>query len=157
MPDQSILDTLYDELDLYSELLDTLQQQQQLLAAKDSKKLHDCANQIVSLVTAARESRQKRSQALQTLDIKNNQEGMDYYLETLRGQQASETMDTWDELMDLVEECKAINQVNGRMLNLQQQMTDRMLQRLELQAEHPAYSSDGQLKKERLALFKTSI
>ncbi|MRI33936.1 hypothetical protein EOPP23_13150 [Endozoicomonas sp. OPT23] len=156
MPQQAILDTLLDELELYEELLETLHVQQEQLSGRESKGLEQSAEIIVSLVTETRDNRKVRSQLLADLELENTPEGMDIYLSELPASRQVEATETWEELVELVAECKAVNQVNGQLLNIQQQMTENLLQRLDIQNTHPAYSSDGHQKKEHSALYQTS-
>lgn len=144
MPEQRIINTIQDELETYTSLQELLLEQQQQLLDKNTSSLTEIAHQITSLLESSRNYRQERSKDLKALDLKNTPEGMDQFIQNLKNGK-EEVLGDWEELMGLVEECKEINKKNGHTLKIQQQLSERMLERLKLQSsETGAYSADGQ-------------
>ncbi|MGI9274059.1 MAG: flagellar export chaperone FlgN [Endozoicomonas sp.] len=139
-----VIATINDDLNTYTDLLETLEQQQQQLIARESHTLGDTARIITSLLETARSNRQKRSGALSDMGLDNTPEGMEEFIEGLQGKLFEDTSAEWDELLNLVEECKQINLINGRTLKLQQKVTEKLLSQMQINTEERhSYSSKG--------------
>ncbi len=161
--DASIADTIQDELTLFSQLHDVLLQQQQQLINRDTPALGETAQAILRLMGEARLKRQERSDYLGRIGIKNNELEMENYLcglttdfkqdlskQDLNKQDLNkqDLNDNWQALTEVVETCKQINLDNGQILDLQQKMTDKILDRLENRQEKEiSYSATGTTKR----------
>ena len=145
---ERVLSTLHTDLSLYSDMLEALESQQKQLAGRESKRLEETASEITTLVEQAKKNKLQRSDALASLGIKNTPDGMETFLQQLDSHQ-SEASELWQELIELVEECKEVNQINGRTLNMQREMTETLLAKLNIRSSgSTTYSANGQTEEQ---------
>ncbi|KEQ16041.1 hypothetical protein GZ77_06135 [Endozoicomonas montiporae] len=141
---QSVIATIHQDLDLYNDLHGLLEQQQAFILNRDHQGLAESAKAITSVMLNARENRAKRSQAMQQIGLINSRSGMESFLEQLVATEKQEVTEDWQELMELVEECKAINQINDQALKLQNEAAEKILSQLPVQGSNSkTYSSTG--------------
>ena len=142
---QTVIDTLHLDLDLYTDLHELLQGQQQFILRRDHQSLSQTAESITTLMLQARENRKKRSEAMKHLQMQNTQTGMAQFLHHLQHPDKQGLQEDWDELMDLVEDCRQVNQVNDQALTMQHKLTERALNQLRVEEKGAeTYSSTGQ-------------
>lgn len=137
---QNIIETIEEELALFSELREVLKEQQQLLLNRDASGLQEAAEDITYLLDQTRTCRNNRSKELKKLAIENSPEGMAMFMQS-NGSEQNQT--DWQELIELVEDCKKINLINGETLRMQQEMTEKQLQRLARTNNSHSYSANG--------------
>ena len=137
---KTIFETIDEELDLFAELHEVLNEQQQLLLNRDTAGLQEAAGDITFLLDQTRTCRSTRSEELKKLGIKNSPQGMEIFMLS-HGSERYQT--DWQKLTELVEECKKINQINGETLRMQQEMTEKQLQRLTRTNNSHSYSASG--------------
>ena len=137
---QKIFETIEEELALFAELHDVLNEQQQLLLNRDAEGLYEAAEDITYLLDQTRTCRSTRSEELKKLGIKNSAAGMEMFMLT-HGSEDNKSI--WKELFNLVEACKSINQINNETLRMQQEMTEKQLQRMTNNNKSHSYSASG--------------
>ena len=154
MPYQKIFETIDEELVLFTELLDVLNDQQQLLLNRDTEGLYEAAEDITYLLNQTRSCRRSRSEELERLGMKNSPADMEVFM-SAHGSPQDQTL--WQELIERVETCKKINQVNSETLRMQQEMTEKQLQRMTRNNNSHSYSASGKkINNRRHSLMATA-
>ncbi|MET4694727.1 flagella synthesis protein FlgN [Endozoicomonas lisbonensis] len=143
--EQTVIATIQQDLDLYSELHELLEQQQTFILNRDHQGLAESAQNITSLMLKARENRTRRSNAMKETGLNNTRIGMEAFLDRLTTAHREEIREDWQELVELVEDCQIINKVNSQALTLQNKMAEKILSQLPVQGgNNKTYSSSGQ-------------
>ena len=143
--EQTVIATIQQDLDLYSDLNERLEQQQTFILNRNHQGLAESAQDITSLMLKARENRAKRSGAMKEMGLNNTRTGMETFLDRLTTANREEIREDWHELVELVEDCQTINKVNDQALTLQNKMAEKILSQLPIQGSHnKTYSSSGQ-------------
>lgn len=151
---QNILDTIDEELTLFTELRDVLNEQQQLLLNRNATGLQEAAEDITCLLDQTRKCRSRRSGALKKLGIENSPQGMETFMLSHSSEQ---NQSDWQQLTELVEDCKRINLTNSETLRIQQEMAEKQLQRLTRTNNSHSYSADGKkVNNRRYSLMATA-
>lgn len=143
--EQAITETIQLELDLYSDLHELLEEQQQLILGRDHQGLATTAQQITTLMLEARENRRARSEILKQLGLENTRSGMEQFMDSLRSNDRELIRADWQELIELVEDCQKINRINDQTLKLQHEAVEKILSQLPVQGTaSKTYTSSGQ-------------
>ena len=137
----TVLSTIEKELDLFSTMYETLEAQQQNILSRDGQSMSEAAQTITQLLGEAQQYRTIRSSELKKAGFNNSPEGMTRFC---RQHESTEYQEDWQELVELVERCKALNLENGETLKIQQSHTQRQLQRLTRRQEKTGYTARGQ-------------
>ena len=137
---QKVFDTIDEELALFTELHEVLEEQRQLLLDRDTEGLQETAEDITDLLDQTRSCRSSRSGELEKLGIKNSPEGMEKFM-LAHGSEKSRA--DWYTLIETVASCKKMNTINGETLRMQQAMSEKQLQRITSTNASHSYSADG--------------
>ena len=155
--EQTVIATIQQDLDLYSDLHELLEQQQSFILNRDHQGLAGSAENITSLMLSARDNRAKRSEAMKQIGLINSRTGMDTFFTRLKTADKQELQEDWQELIELVEECKSINQINDQALKLQNEAAEKILSQLPVQGSNSkTYSSTGHEQKSNQSILNTS-
>ncbi len=142
----TIFATIEQELDLFSDLFDLLELQQQNILNRDGQSMDKTAGKITRLLEQAASYKNDRSAQLQQIGHSNTPEGME---KVCRSHGNPDNQEDWKELVELVEQCKALNLKNGELLNILQEHTDKQLERLSRKQPKTGYSANGQSMADR--------
>ncbi|OED44715.1 hypothetical protein ACH42_06830 [Endozoicomonas sp. (ex Bugula neritina AB1)] len=137
----TIFSTIEEELDLFSALHEILEKQQKHILSRDGRSLSTAAETITQLLEEARQFRIKRSDHLKKAGFDNSPTGM---TEFFQRQGSAVNQKDWQELVELVEQCKALNLKNGETLRIQREHTDKQLRRFANRQQKTSYSASGQ-------------
>ena len=142
---ETVIHTIQQDLDIYTDLHELLESQQKQLLSRDHQSLSQSAERMTGLLLEARENRKTRSRAMNELGLENTQSGMETFLQQLHRSNKSELLEDWEELMELVAECRQINQINEQTLKLQKELTETVLKQAQVESRGgQTYSSSGQ-------------
>lgn len=95
-----------------------------------------------ALIDQLNASAKQRQQVLQTLNLPTNSQGWDLFLQ--RNTATLVLRDEWQALVNEFEECKSMNEVNGKMVARSRQTLNHLLNLLRGQVAAPSlYTSNG--------------
>lgn len=112
----SPLDTLHDEQQLLTSLLDLMKQEQQCLIDADIDKLNAITPRKAELMNDLAVLANQRHQALEAAGFAAEEAGMQAWVEKTAN---TSTFDAWNHLLDLTREAKEVNRLNGMLINKQ--------------------------------------
>lgn len=112
----SPLDTLHDEQQLLSSLLDLMKQEQQCLIDADIDSLNAITPRKAELMNELAVLANQRHQALEAAGFAAEEAGMQAWVEQTASSSAA---DGWSNLLDLTREAKEVNRLNGMLINKQ--------------------------------------
>jgi len=135
---------LSTELALSNELLDILQKEYNSLSNNDSamflalvEKKQTCAEKI-------QEVEKQLTQHLASQGYNHNKSDIEKLINTLSPDVKNTTLDTWQSLLNVAQQCKQQNQVNGRTINLTHLKTKHAMALLSGKEASPAtYDQSG--------------
>ncbi|MDF3933849.1 flagellar protein FlgN [Pseudomonas citronellolis] len=112
-----------DYLYLRSALLDLHDQ----LLARDSESIARSNQRIEELVDAVRQRAERRAKVLQAFALDINRSGMQRLLEHFPGAGRQALQRDWQALAEQVEECRLLNERNGRLLAMHNEIIGQLL------------------------------
>ena len=112
----SPLDTLPEEQQLISALLDLMKQEQQCLIGADTDGLNAITPQKAELMNQLAVLANQRHELLGAAGQAGSEAGMQAWVDTLGDHAATAG---WHQLLDLTREAKELNRVNGMLINKQ--------------------------------------
>ena len=154
---QIVIDSIHLDLELYSDLHELLEHQQQYLLGRDNENLSSSAEDITTLMLEARNNRSVRSTAMKQLGLENTPDGMSQFIHALGDAHRLPVETDWKELMALVEDCHTINRLNEEILNMQHSTVESILKQLPVQGiDSKTYSSSGKVEASKQSIMSTS-
>lgn len=111
---QSFLYTISEDVRLYRQLQQLLQQQKSLYIQFDGETLGNNIRQQVPLLNQLNRNATQRSQCLQRLGLQNDPQGVERLFALLPGHLQQRATKQWLALNNLVEQCQLLNQSNGQ-------------------------------------------
>ena len=124
-----------DYLYLRSALLDLHEQ----LLARDSEAIARSNTRIGELVEAVRQRAERRAKVLQAFGLDIGRAGMQRLLEHFPGAGRQPLQRDWQALAEQVEECRLLNERNGRLLAMHNEIIGQLLAG---QGGHGVYSPE---------------
>ncbi|SDH84220.1 flagellar protein FlgN [Pseudomonas panipatensis] len=124
-----------DYVYLRGSLLDLHEQ----LMARDSDAIARSNQRIVELVDGLRQRAERRGKVLQAFALENDRGGMQRLLQGFPGASREALQRDWQALAGQVEECRQLNERNGRLLAMQSEILDQLLAE---QAGHGVYTPE---------------
>ncbi len=141
MQDTTLLQMITDDMVPTRQLLELLQSESLVLHGRDMGEMERILAQKQALVIQLEQHGRRRSQVLASLGLPTNRQG----LETLAGQSSvgEQLLEAGDELATLIGECQALNEQNGKLIQLQQMTTAHQLRILNGGETPSLYDSRG--------------
>jgi len=137
---ESPMNSLHEELQLITDLLEVLKQEQAHLVAADIDKLTALTPHKSRLVSQMGTLATQRHQALAVLGFLAEEAGMEAWLAEQHDAAASAV---WDKVLDQTREAKELNRLNGMLINKHLSNTQGALQALRPQTAGPVYGPTG--------------
>lgn len=150
MHDTTLLQLIEDDIAPMQELLDLLHKEAIALHGRDMPLLEEILAQKQALIVLLEQHGRTRTQVLDSLGLPANREG----LEQLAGHSSlgTQLLEQGDLLVQLLAECQATNELNGRSIQIQQATTANQLKILnggEPPALYDARGATSMLAKQR--------
>ncbi|KTC37878.1 MAG: flagella synthesis protein FlgN [Pseudomonas sp.] len=150
MHDTNLLQLINDDLVPAQQLLELLQAESIALHGRDMPLLEEILAQKQALIVLLEQHGRTRTQVLDSLGLPANREG----LEQLAGHSSlgTQLLEQGDLLVQLLAECQATNELNGRSIQIQQATTANQLKILnggEPPALYDARGATSMLAKQR--------
>ncbi|BAP44138.1 flagellar protein FlgN [Pseudomonas sp. 21LCFQ02] len=125
MQDTTLLQMITDDMAPTRQLLDLLQAESLVLHGRDMTEMEQVLAKKQALVVQLEQHGRRRSQVLAGLGLPTNRAG----LEELASQSAvgEQLLQAGDELASLISDCQALNEQNGKLIQLQQMTTAHQL------------------------------
>ncbi|WNW11166.1 flagellar protein FlgN [Pseudomonas sp. DTU_2021_1001937_2_SI_NGA_ILE_001] len=141
MQDTTLLQMMTDDLVPTRQLLDLLQAESLILHGRNMVEMEQVLAQKQALVVLLEQHGRLRSQVLASLGLPTNRKG----LEELASQSpiGEALLQKGDELATLIAECQALNEQNGKLIQLQQVTTAHQLRILNGGDTPTLYDSRG--------------
>lgn len=141
MQDTTLLQMITDDMAPTRQLLDLLQAESLVLHGRDMTEMEKVLAQKQALVIQLEQRGRKRSQVLASLGLPANRSG----LAELASQSdiGEQLLQAGDELSGLIADCQAINEQNGKLIELQQMTTAHQLRILNGGDTPTLYDSRG--------------
>lgn len=141
MHDETLLQLIEDDIAPAQQLLDLLREESTALHGRDMPLLEDILAHKQSLVVLLDQQGRRRSQMLASLGLSPDRNGF----ETLASQSSHGPLliQRLDELGSLMAECQAINEHNGRLIQVQQHTTSNQIRILQGGETPTLYDSRG--------------
>ncbi|MYM23990.1 flagellar protein FlgN [Duganella sp. FT135W] len=136
------LNSLREEKQIMSTLLDLLRQEQQLLVAAEIEGLPAVTSRKTALVTQMTLLSAQRHRSLGKSGFPAEEAGMDAWI-AASGEARAESADLWQALLQHTREAKELNRVNGMLINKQMGHTQGALQALNPKGGGNFYSPGG--------------
>ena len=131
------------DTDAVHQLKTLLLQERDLLPSRNHDQLSQILEQKTVLVDQLNQHAQIRQQLLRTLGLPENADGWDLFLQ--RNSLTLSLRDGWKQLMEDVAECKALNEINGKLIARSRQTLDHLLNLLRGKAPAPSlYTANGE-------------
>ncbi len=111
----------------YERLRDLMQELHQSLLVRDSDRIAQLNAQISELVQRGRLRAERRSKILAAFRLAPGPEGMSRLLAGYPAAQRQQVRHDWDRLGELVSECHELNERNGALLAMQQEILGQLL------------------------------
>ncbi|WP_028108946.1 flagellar protein FlgN [Ferrimonas futtsuensis] len=126
----------------YEQLKSLIRHQHDLLERRDTEALSRHNSRQDELCQVLRQRAQGRCDQLAALGLPGDDKGMNRLLSAIPGDSGKKIGLLWQQLQQLVHQCKAQNDINGRLLNTQQRSLNRLVDPQKAQALENDY---GQL------------
>ena len=141
MHDTNLLQLITDDFAPAQQLLELLQAESLALHGREMLVLEDILARKQALIIVLEQHGRKRSQILHSLNLPTSRAG----LEVLAGQSSlgEQLLSASDELTQLLAECQAANDLNGRSIQVQQATTAHQLKILNGGEPPSLYDSRG--------------
>ncbi len=124
------------------QLKSLLLREREQLEQRKQDELPAIIEQKAILIDQLNASAKQRQQVLQTLNLPNNSQGWDLFLQ--RNTATMVLRNEWQALVTEFEECKSMNEVNGKMVARSRQTLNHLLNLLRGQVAAPSlYTSSG--------------
>ncbi|MCL6270109.1 flagellar protein FlgN [Sansalvadorimonas sp. 2012CJ34-2] len=133
-----IIASIASDLNDLNKLKPLLEQQTDSLRSRNMDAIPVLAQSISNLVQKLDRNNLKRGEVLVSLGFTADREGMHGFLE-----QHPEVNEDWVRMARLAKECQSTNAVNGQLLQMQQELTETMLKRLNRDVDNVGYAKDG--------------
>lgn len=141
MQDTTLLQMITDDMIPTRQLLELLHNESVVLHGRDMSEMERILAQKQALVIQLDQHGRRRSQVLASLGLPTNRQG----LVTLAEQSSvgPQLLEAGDELATLIAECQAVNEQNGKLIQLQQMTTAHQLRILNGGETPSLYDSRG--------------
>lgn len=111
----------------YTALKELLERQRQLIIARQSRELGRVNAQLIEVYQCLAQSGRQRYTLLQKLGIPTDQQGINTLFSRLPASHRSKVYALWQGLARQVSQCKAVNESNGELLGMQQEILQNLL------------------------------
>lgn len=125
MHDITLLQLFNDDIGISQQLLELIQDEFKALGERDLPQLEQILGRKLPLLTLLEQHGRQRSELLQSLQLSPDQQGLEQL--ATRSQQGSELLACSAQLSELLEQCRAANLVNGRVIRTSQISTNSVL------------------------------
>jgi len=141
MHDTTLLQLIEDDIAPMQELRDLLNQEAIALHGRDMPLLEQILARKQSLIILLEQHGQRRSQLLASLGLSADRSGVQAVAaQSPRGEALLQRLDMLSQLMD---ECQQVNQANGRIIQVQQHVTNNQIRILQGGDSPSLYDSRG--------------
>lgn len=123
----TLIQDIVSDRKIYIELIALLEQQRTLIVAHNAADLSTLNEKLVAHYQRLTESAQKRHQILQSLGVPGGCKGIADLFARLPEQHQSKVNALWLDLEQQAKRCKDINERNGIMLHMQQDILNNLL------------------------------
>ena len=134
-----IFSSIVSDIEHLHALKALFEQQAECLRSRNMDTLSELNDQIAELTKLLQRHSSERSTGLVALGFEDSREGMQNFL---AAHASSQSMEQWLEFSRLARECQQGNQLSGKLLAMQQELTGTMLERLGREQE-TGYGQDG--------------
>ena len=125
MHDITLLQLFNDDIGISQQLLELIQDEFKALGERDLPQLEQILGRKLPLLTLLEQHGRQRSELLQSLQLSPDQQGLEQL--ATRSQQGSELLASSAQLSELLEQCRAANLLNGRVIRTSQISTNNVL------------------------------
>ena len=125
MHDITLLQLFNDDIGISQQLLELIQDELKALGERDLPQLEQILGRKLPLLTLLEQHGRQRSELLQSLQLSPDQQGLEQL--ATRSQQGSELLASSAQLSELLEQCRAANILNGRVIRTSQISTNSVL------------------------------
>ncbi|WP_461537454.1 flagellar protein FlgN [Spongorhabdus nitratireducens] len=136
------IESLDQDIRQFRTLTQHLEAQQRAILDRDTKAMDQLNPRIETLASDLAASAYRRSVLLKKHHMPLSREGISQLFSKARPQLQHKVLQCWDELTLIHEQCRAINERNGRLLSLQQQTINKILNGGQTQMS-AGYTADG--------------
>ena len=125
MHDITLLQLFNDDIGISQQLLELIQDEFKALGERDLPQLEQILGRKLPLLTLLEQHGRQRSELLQSLQLSPDQQGLEQL--ATRSQQGSGLLASSAQLSELLEQCRAANLLNGRVIRTSQISTNSVL------------------------------
>ncbi|MBY6016997.1 flagellar protein FlgN [Ferrimonas balearica] len=129
------------DIEDYQQLRALLRYQRSLLERRDQQALSQHNERVETLCAKLRQRAERRTEILTQLGVRADATGMQRLFHALGPQSRHTVTSLWNHLQQLVRDCQAENEVNGKLLAGQKSLLDRVLGGAQDQSEPKDYST----------------
>lgn len=124
---RAIARSLQQDLEHYPQLFKLLQQQQQLMLARNSAALSELNQRLEQIYPPLKQRAAQRQQWLQALGLSGDPQGFEQLLQLLPPASREKLANSYQKLKQLMQDCQQQNEYNGKLLVKQQQLLNSLL------------------------------
>lgn len=125
MHDITLLQLFNDDIGTSQQLLELIQDEFKALGERDLPQLEQILGRKLPLLTLLEQHGRQRRELLQSLQLSPDQQGLEQL--ATHSQQGSELLARSAQLSELLEQCRAANLLNGRVIRTSQISTNSVL------------------------------
>lgn len=141
MHDITLLQLFNDDISVSQQLLALIQDEFKALGERDLPQLEQILGRKLPLLSLLEQHGRQRSELLQSLQLSADQKGLEQL--ATRSQQGSELLARSEQLGELLEQCRAANLLNGRVIRTSQTAANSVLNILRGAETPNLYDSRG--------------
>lgn len=141
MHDITLLQLFSDDISSSQQLLALIQDEFNALGERDLPQLEQILERKLPLLSLLEQHGRERSELLQSLQLSTDQKGLEEL--ATRSQQGSELLARSAQLSELLEQCRAANLLNGRVIRTSQTAANSVLSILRGTETPNLYDSRG--------------
>ncbi len=141
MHDITLLQLFSDDISVSQQLLALIQDEFNALGERDLPQLEQILERKLPLLSLLEQHGRERSELLQSLQLSTDQKGLEQL--ATRSQQGSELLARSEQLGELLEQCRAANLLNGRVIRTSQTAANSVLSILRGAEPPNLYDSRG--------------
>lgn len=131
---QQLAALLREQCERLDHLNELLQEEQAMLAGRDMERLPALLSRKVELLGAVESAESQRAAIADALGFDQDDAGMAALLETLPDPEAARS--DWRQILAALQECRILNETNGRLIQKQQTGVQRTLELLQVEASN---------------------